>query len=218
MSSALPKGKMSAWQRWEMDSFSEPQIARPVKLTPEQNAAAEQLRQAMEQAREIGRKEGQAEGLELGRQAGYDDGTRQAQQERAQLQELLQGLSTEMARAHQSVSDAVLTLSLDIAKAMLKTALTVNRALVLPVVEQAVREIAMVQQPAHIALHPDDAELVRRHMQDALAEAGWQVRDDPSLQPGDCVLDTASNHIDATAGTRWQRIAAALGAQGDWLP
>lgn len=216
MSEAQAKGRLTAWQRWELDSFGETAVPRAPRLTAEQKAAAEQLRLAMDQARELGRQEGHAEGLELGRQAGYQDGLRRAEGERAQLLALLSGLSTEFGRVHETTADAMLDLALDISKAMLKNELAVNPSLVLPVVQDALAEFAVVVQPAQLLLNPADADLVRRHLQDALAESGWRLREDPHIAAGGCIAETGTNQIDATMQTRWQRIAAALGKQDDW--
>jgi flagellar assembly protein FliH len=37
------------------------------------------------------------------------------------------------------------------------------------------------------------------------------------MERGGCRIETASNQIDATIGTRWDRITAALGKDTDWL-
>jgi hypothetical protein len=39
----------------------------------------------------------------------------------------------------------------------------------------------------------------------------------PHMDRGGCRVETASNQIDATTSTRWQRIAASLGKDSDWL-
>ena len=54
-------------------------------------------------------------------------------------------------------------------------------------------------------------------MDDELQKAGWRVADDAQLERGGCRIETASNQIDAATGSRWQRIAAALGKESEWL-
>ena len=55
----------------------------------------------------------------------------------------------------------MLDLALDLAKAMLKTALAVRPELVLPIVAEAIHYLPALQQPALLFLHPDDALLVK---------------------------------------------------------
>jgi flagellar assembly protein FliH len=66
-------------------------------------------------------------------------------------------------------------------------------------------------------LHPDDAAHVKECLQDDLAQADWRIVEDPNIQRGGCRVETASNQIDASIGTRWQRIARALGKSSEWL-
>lgn len=208
---------MSAWQRWEMDSFNDPTPRqKEVRLTPEQQAAAEQLKAAMEQARQLGLAQGRTEGLELGRAEGYREGQQAAQREAQALQALAQAFAQDCQRVHQAMSGELLSLALDVAKAMLKTSLAVTPELVLPIIEDNIQELGAAAQ-GQLALHPSDAELVRQHLGEELTRNGWRIREDATLAPGGCLLDTATNHVDASMQTRWQRIAGALQAQGDWL-
>lgn len=209
---------MSAWQRWEMNSFNDPN-PRPkeVRLTPEQLAAAEQLKAAIEEGRQMGLAQGRAEGLEIGREEGYREGQQAAQREAQRLQAAINAFSNEVAGLHERMSGQLLALALDVSKAMLKTSLMVTPELVLPVIENAIQDLGVVAQPAQLALHPSDAELVRQHLGEELDRGNWRIREDSALSPGGCVLETAHNHVDATMETRWQRIAAALQGQSEWL-
>ena len=111
----------------------------------------------------------------------------------------------------------MLSLALDLAKAMLKTSLAVRPELLLPVVSEAIRYLPTLHQPAVLFLHPDDALLVKEQMQEELTKAGWRVADDLHMQRGGCRVETASNQIDATIETRWHRLSEALGQSSGWL-
>jgi flagellar assembly protein FliH len=100
---------------------------------------------------------------------------------------------------------------------MLKTALNVRPELIVPLVREAIHYLPTLQQPALLHLNPDDALLIAHHMGDEISTAGWRVIDDPHMDRGGCRIETASNQIDATMQTRWQRIASALGKDSDWL-
>jgi flagellar assembly protein FliH len=213
-SPAIPKEHLSAYQRWELASFGD---ERP--STQKQNAveeaklAAEQIARQREEARQ----QGYTEGYEQGRAAALEAGHAEAARELMHLRQLVDNFAGELTRANETVADDMLNLALDLAKAMLKTALKVRPELVLPVIGEAIRYLPSVQQPALLVLHPQDAALVREHMADELDKAGWRVADDLQMERGGCRVETASNQIDATAPTRWQRIADALGKQTDWL-
>lgn len=212
MSSTLPKEQQSPYQRWELASFGDERESERASALP-----AAELAQQMAQARATAHAEGYAQGLMEGRAAGLKEGHLQAAQEIIHLQQIAETFGAEVAQANEVIADEMLDLALDLAKAMLKTALTVRPELVLPIVGEAIRYLPSLQQPALLFLHPDDAALVKDHMQDELNKAGWRVAEDAHMERGGCRVETASNQIDASTSTRWQRIAAALGKDLDWL-
>lgn len=221
---ALPLAQQTAWQRWELASFGDNRptaVARAAAEKAARAAITAQLSEQIAHSREQAHAEGYAAGLLAGRadgQAqGLDEGRQAALAERACLTQLAEGLSSELTRMNELIAQDLLTLALDIAKAMLKTALDIKPELVLPVVQQALAYLPAVQLPAQLILHPKDAALVRAHIGGELASLGWQIREDPQLTVGGCRIETACNQIDASAPSRWQRIAAALGSQSAWL-
>jgi flagellar assembly protein FliH len=231
MSNVIPKEKQSAYQRWEMTSLGEdrPSLSarfaatNPASIAAANAAAAthaantavmnEQIRQARAQAHA----EGYAAGLEEGRAAGLEQGRGLAETERLILKEIAETFGTEVAQANELIASDMLDLSLDVAKAMLKTALNIRPELIVPLVREAIHYLPTLQQPALLHLNPDDAQLIAHHMGDEISTAGWRVVEDPHMDRGGCKVETASNQIDATTATRWQRIASALGKDSDWL-
>jgi flagellar assembly protein FliH len=231
-SSVIPKEKQSAYQRWEMESFGDEPSSKAVEAervtalgtTAEQAHLAEIARkidedrvQAHAEGHAAGIAEGRIAGFEEGRAAGLAEGRAQAEQERLLLQQIAEGFGTEVARANELIAADMLDLSLDLAKAMLKTALKVRPELIVPIVREAIHYLPTLQQPALLHLHPEDAHIIVEHMGDELNTAGWRLVDDSHMERGGCRVETASNQIDATAPVRWQRIAAALGKESDWL-
>lgn len=228
MSSALPKKQQSAYQRWEMTSFDDD---RPGAVKADRDVAsaslesvatvAQQLASAREEARLEGRAAGLAEGFAAGqaagRAAGLDEGRAQAAQEKIHLQQIAASFGSAVVQAEQRMAEELLDLALDLAKAMLKSALAVRPELVMPIVGEAVRYLPSLQQPALLFLHPDDASLVKDHMGNELSNAGWRLVEDAHLERGGCRVETASNQIDGSTATRWQRLAGALGKNADWL-
>lgn len=212
-SNVIPKEKLSAYQRWELASFGDDRPATQQTTAAAAQLAAEQLARQREEAQQ----QGYAEGYEQGRAAGLETGRAEAAREAMRLRQVADAFGSEVARVDEAVAGDMLDLALDLAKAMLKTALKVRPELVLPIVGEAIRYLPNVEQPALLVLHPQDADIIRSHMADELAKAGWRVTEDPQMEPGGCRIETASNQIDAAPAVRWQRIADALGKQSDWL-
>lgn len=224
MSNLIPREKQSAYQRWEMESFGDDAPVRQPETSAQDNhlaAMQQQIEQARAQAHAegfaAGRQEGRAAGIEEGRMAGMAEGRAAAELERRQLLQIAESFGTEVAQANELIAADMLTLSLDLAKAMLKTALRVKPELVVSIVREAIHYLPTLQQPALLHLHPEDAAIVDGQMGDELTAAGWRVVEDLHMERGGCRVETATNQIDATATTRWQRLAAALGKDADWL-
>lgn len=213
----LPKEQQSAFERWEMRSFGDtrPQ-AQPAAVAPPPPApkiGVEEIAAIREEARARGHAEGFAEGRAEGLAQGRAAGAAEMQH----LRKVAEQLGEEAVRADQAIANDVLELALDLAKAMLKTALTVRPELVAPIVSEAIRYLPSLQQPALLMLHPADAAIIKAQMNDELDKAGWRVVEDNHIQRGGCRIDTATNQIDAGIDTRWQRLAEALGKQSEWL-
>lgn len=213
MSNTLPKEKQSAYQRWEMASFGEERPKQRVTTTASIAKLSEQITVAREQARQ----EGYAAGLADGRDTGLKEGYAQAAKEVSQFKQVASSFQGEIAQANELIAQDLLDLSLDLAKAMLKSALTIRPEIVLPIISDAVRYLPSVQQPAVLFLNPADAMIVRQFMGDELTKTGWRISEDKHIERGGCRVETASNQIDASMTTRWQRVTSALDKNNDWL-
>lgn len=222
----IPKEQQTAWQRWELASFDN---KSPNPATSDPLPTVSELENLREQARQ----EGYAAGLEEGRLAGYDAGFRngreagetagrdQARLDNAavlqQITALLQTFDAALAHADQQIGAEIVTFSCDLAAAMLKTILPVKPDLLLPLISDTINALPVMQRNGKIWLHPDDVPLVREHLQDELAQQGWQLLEDPHLSRGGCRIDTHSNQADASLQTRWERLMKTLGQNTEWL-
>lgn len=213
-STVIPKERLSAYERWELAALDPGHSPKGIDHeTAGVAPAVDNLRKLREKAHS----DGYAAGFEQGHLAGLGEGRKQCSLLTEQLASLAREFRTELSRADEHLAEEVLKLALDVAKAVLKSALETRSDLVIPVVREAIRYLPAVQQPAILVLHPDDATYVKECLQDELAQADWRIVEDPDVQRGGCRVETATNQIDASIGTRWQRIARALGKPSDWL-
>jgi flagellar assembly protein FliH len=237
----VPKEQQSAYQRWEMASFGDDrpsaQRAAPAGghdqfFQNPQNPPAQQgqpggaqarddaeianLATQLAQRRDEAQRKGYEDGLREGYAKGLEQGREQAGEERLLLEDIASNFTGAVKDANERLAADMLRLALDIAKAMLKTALPVRPELVIPVINEAIRHLPTLQQPVLI-LNPIDAALIAGQLGDELAAAGWRVSEDPAMERAGCRVETATNQIDATTPVRWQRIAAALATDVNWL-
>ena len=204
------KEDQSDCQPWELDSF---ETGGKSEKKGDYNGVSlptiEQISAIQEQARQEGYDAGHAEGIAEGR--------KEAARETARLRDLVDAFAAEINQADEAISQQVLDLSIDLARALFKSTLAVQPERIIPIVREAVRYLPAFSQPAMLYLNPGDVALVQDGMGDELTKIGWQLTSDTQLEPGSCRVETANNQIDASLPTRWQRLTAALGKESDWL-
>lgn len=215
----------TAYQRWELASLGEDTFINKAAPSPTVAKLAQELMvardEAYQQGLEEGRAAGMAEGLAQGSAQGHAEALAEGREQIAimgqQLGQLIGTFETELNLARENTAQQLLNLSLDMTKAMLKTALSIKPDLLLPILEQALHSLPCLQLPATLRLNPDDLALVEDALGDELKQNGWRLYADPQIEAGGCHLDTGSNQIDVTLPGRWQQLQQALGQDGDWL-
>ena len=186
--------ELSAWQAF---SFDPPSLREmPVKVP-----TASEI-EAMHQA---------------ARDEGYRDGLAEAQAEMQRLAALNHSLAAHAEAFEGDIADALLSLSLTLARQMVREAIAVRPELLLPVVRDALSALVANVKDNVLRLHPSDLDLVRRHLADDLARGGWRLVADESIEAGGCRIDASNGSVDATLAERWSQALAMLGRNDQWL-
>lgn len=207
MAENLPQDNLS-YQRWEPVALDDAGTGQKVKLP-----TAEALEDIHQQAHQEGYDLGYSEGVT----AGYQQGRAQAEEELRRLQALLHAVEEATRQLGKATSEELLNLALEVSKQILRQALRAKPELLLPIVRSAMESIPQHSQHLHLHLHPDDAALVKAQMQTEIAQGSWRIVEDQRIERGGCRIETAVAEVDATLGSRWQRLAAALGKDMGWL-
>ena len=198
---AVPKEKLSAYQRWELDSFDGPRRINGSMQLP----SVEQLERIQQQA--------QQEGFA----AGFREGGALAAKQAARMQELLSAFAQESQQFNERLAQDLLGLALAISKQIMRESLKVHPELILALVNEVLGQLPHAHKHARLSLHPEDAALVRTSLGDAINHSGWHIIEDAKLARGGCRLDTPDCDIDATLEGRWRRVVSALGEDHAWI-
>jgi flagellar assembly protein FliH len=223
------KGRLTAWERWELADFDDAPSDEPEVLQPAEPAAvdsppeapadsspaeppppepavvlptAEDVEQIYQQARDDGTK------------AGYKEGQAKARDEATRLGRAAAKLEAALNELDSGVADELLALSIELARLVVRSEISARPESLLAVIHEALGQLP--HQHAAIYLHPDDASLARSYLGDQLAHAGHRIHEDSKLARGDCVLDAGGSHLDATLATRWRRVLESLGIEDAW--
>lgn len=205
----ISKEGLTAFERWELPSFDAFSGNRPSSGSRKDAhltvAELENLRQQT-----------QNEGYTQGRNAGYAAGLKQAHDEAMQLHSLVQNLQDSLNQFDQQIAQSLLDLSLEIARQMVRETLQAKPEVILKIVSDAISSLPHFNQNAHLILHPDDAELVRKQMGEQLSHTGWKIFTDAQIRRGGCRVETSHSQVDATVEARWRRIVEAIGQDKSW--
>ena len=159
--------------------------------------------------REAARAEGYAEGLAAGRVEG--------EQACGRMKQLVESFSATLDNLDFRLADMVLELSLDVARQVVAGALAVHPERILEVVNLALRQMAETSREARLLLNPDDAALVRPHLDQVLDKNRLRIVEDVRIERGGCLIETPQGDIDATLPARWRQVVQVLGSNQGWI-
>lgn len=149
-----------------------------------------------------------------GYDAGYEEGTARGRVEAMALHSLVQGMDDALGRLDQEVAEEILTLSIEIARQMVRHHLDAHPEAVGELIREAL--LQMPQTHALVHLNPDDLALARDYLGEQLTHAGHRLVEDASISRGGVRIDAGGSQIDATVQTRWRRILDNLGRNVAW--
>ncbi|SEB04646.1 flagellar assembly protein FliH [Paraburkholderia sartisoli] len=216
----LRKESLSAYQRWEMASFDPVPEPDPV----DDGAFEAELQRLRDAAHAQGVASGHVAGQALGYQAGYEQGYAQGLEqgrveshaEAARLAAIADTFNAALAGARGEISETLVALALDIAQQVVRQHVQHDpAALIAAAREVLAMEPALVGAPSLI-VSPADLPVVEAYLLEELQARGWTVRTDPSVERGGCRAHANTGEVDAAIGTRWERVAAALGKVSTW--
>lgn len=190
----------TAFEQWEVVELAA--SAEAVSPAAELEAELARLRQAA-------RDEGYAEGLAAGRQEG--------EQACGRIKQLAESFNTTLVNLDFRLADMLLQLALDVARQVVAGELAARPERVLDVVNLALKEMAESSREARLLLHPDDAMLVRPHLDQVLDKTRLRIVEDVRMVRGGCLIETPQGELDATLPARWRQVVQVLGSNQNWI-
>lgn len=231
--SNLESNKQDVFQAWEPFPLTEgvvPDDSSSQSLEELNTPNPEtELLIAKEAAKELGFQQGfdsgYAHGFDEGKKAGHESGHEEAFEEsktafleqRRQLHFLISQFEQDLNQKREIIASDILSLCLEISQIMIRTSLSIKPDLVIPLIQDLIKNYPTLELPGKLFLHPNDAKLVVDHMDEELQEGNWRIIEDPTLTRGECYLETHSNLIDCRFKSRWEHIQNRLNQSTDWL-
>jgi flagellar assembly protein FliH len=211
---------VSAYQRWEMASFDP---VPPPDPAEERDFEAE-LQRLRDAAHAEGVASGHVAGQALGYQAGYEQGhakgleqgRAEARKEAERVAAIANAFSGALGAAQNEVAEALVALALDIAQQVVRQHVQHDPTALLAAAREVIAAEPALSGAPQLIVSPADLPVVEAYLMDELRTRGWNVRTDPAIERGGCRAHAATGEVDAEIGSRWERVAAALGKVSTW--
>lgn len=158
-----------------------------------------------EEGREQGNHDGLTQGQAEGRKLGMEQAAEAIEQQKQQLAALLDQLQQPLLQIDQQVEQQLVQLCLAMAEAVIAVESKTNPAVILKTLSDATALLPLQTEHILIKLHPEDLTLIEQHFSaEQVAERQWQLRSDPAIERGGCLLETPLSSMDRTIKHRIQ--------------
>ena len=191
----------TAFEQWEVVELA---ASASEGAPPAEDPEAELAR-----LREAARAEGYAEGLAAGRVEG--------EQACGRMKQLVESFGNTLDNLDFRLADMVLELALDVARQVVAGELAARPERILDVVNLALKQMAESSREARLLLNPDDATLVRPHLDQVLDKNRLRIVEDVRIVRGGCLIETSQGDLDASLPARWRAVVQVLGSNLNWI-
>jgi flagellar assembly protein FliH len=191
----------TAFERWE--------VVELAASASEQVPTARDTEAELARLREAARAEGYAEGQAAGRVEG--------EQACGRIKQLAESFSATLDNLDFRLADMVLELALDVARQVVAGELAARPERILDVVNLALKQMAETSREARLLLNPDDAVLVRPHLDQVLDKNRLRIVEDVRIVRGGCLIETSQGDLDGTLPARWRQVVQVLGSNLNWI-
>ena len=191
----------TAFEQWEVVELA---ASASEGAPPAEDPEAELAR-----LREAARAEGYSEGLAAGRVEG--------EQACGRMKQLVESFGNTLDNLDFRLADMVLELALDVARQVVAGELAARPERILDVVNLALKQMAESSREARLLLNPDDATLVRPHLDQVLDKNRLRIVEDVRIVRGGCMIETSQGDLDASLPARWRAVVQVLGSNLNWI-
>jgi len=157
------------------------------------------------EGREQGQQDGFTQGQAEGKKQGLADGQEELNNKLMQLSTLLDQLQQPLAKVDAMVKQQLLELSLAMAQAVIAVEVKTNQQVILQAVSDAISALPLDASQLLIKLNPQDISTIEQFYDaETLAGRGWQLRAEPSIEQGGCMVESHRSSVDRTLSQRVQ--------------
>jgi flagellar assembly protein FliH len=208
MSKVISRDTTHGFERWDLPIVED--VSAAVKDAKHGKAPGLMTAEQIERIQKQAFKEAYDAGFQQGRQEGMASGKGEVEYKGKLLAELLDSLTHPFEQLDESVEQQMVSLSLAIARQLVRRELKIDPGQVIGVVHEALAVLPVGSQDVKVCLHPDDVVLMREAIMLSEADRDWCLVEDPSLARGDCRILTKVSQVEATLEKRLTAVVSKL--------
>lgn len=227
----IEPGKLTAYERWELPNIgsdkpaSSQSVSVSKKVRPPTADEIEAIRQqafdeGKQEGYQAGYKEGRQEGLEAGtkegKEQGFEEGFEKGLQEGqaaielrlGQLDNMLSELITPIKKQQDLIEEAILNVSMAVARAVIYRELSIDSSAIRKAVEHILNDLPKADNGFVLSIHPQNETAVAPVLD--RYQSLMRLKLDDKLSVGGCVLESSSQFIDYTIEKRFQKAVQSM--------
>ena len=208
MSKVISRDTTHGFERWDLPIVED--VSAAVDDAKQGKAPSLMTAEQIERIQKQAFKEAYDEGFKQGRQDGMASGKGEVEYKGKLLAEMLESLAHPFEQLDENVEQQLVSLSLAIARQLVRRELKADPGQVIGVVHEALAVLPVGSQDVKVCLHPDDVVLMRDAIAQSESDRNWSLVDDPSLTRGDCRILTKVSQIEATLEKRLAAVVSKL--------
>jgi flagellar assembly protein FliH len=154
-----------------------------------------------------GQEKGYIDGMEKGREEGFQSGMAEGKENIDQLCErwknLVHLLNNPLLELEIKAEQQLVELAVQLAEAVVGVEVKTNPQIIFQTLKDSVEALPIADTTCEIKLSQQDFELVKKQFtEEELADKGWHIGVDPTIEQGGCVVESRTSSIDRTLATR----------------
>jgi len=204
----ISKQATDQYQRWDLPMVED--VSGAVANAKDDKAPGLMTAEQIERIQNQAYKEAYEAGFSKGHEEGMASGKNEIARNGQLLDDLLQSLSQPFENLDEDITQQLVSLSVAIARQLVRRELKVDATQIVGVVQEAVAVLPVGSRNVKVCLHPDDVRVMRETLVKMETGRSWELVDDPGLSRGDCRILTETSRIDATLEKRLVAIASRL--------
>ena len=208
MSKVISREATQDFRRWDLPIVED--VSAAVKNAKHDKSPGLMTAEQIERIQKQAYKEAYDAGYKKGQQEGLRSGQRESDYKINLLGEMLDSLAHPFEELDDAVEQQLVSLSLAIARQLVRRELKADPAQVIGVIHEALAALPVGSRDVKVCLHPDDVVLVRGIMTQTEADRNWSLVNDPGLIRGDCRILTEVSQVEATLEKRLAAVVSQL--------